>query len=393
MSIRIRVGGTWRNLALNGLRLRVGGTWRNASSASVKVNGTWRNIFTEATVPLAPTITSISAGNGQLSVNFTAGGNGGSAITNYQFSTNNGSTWTTRSPAATTSPILITGLSNGVTYTVRIRAVNAVGAGAQSNAVNGTPVAPPPPPPPPPVYNNATGGTTQSVSNYNGTGQTWRTHTFTANGTFSVSTSVAPFSAVVVAAGGGGGNNYHGNAWTGAGGGAGGVLSSTSLSVPTGNHTITVGAGAGAFASGGNSAFASFISTTGGGRGGISCPALPQSGGSGGAAGVDPACPQIGTGIAGQGNNGGGANAPSWAGGGGGANSAGSPGGIHPGAGGGGTPRSLNISGAVVDYGRGGNSTGRNTGTHGTGNGGGGGYPSGAGGGGNGIVVIAYRIG
>jgi hypothetical protein len=34
---------------------------------------------------------------------------------------------------------VITGLTNGTTYPVRIRAVNSLGAGSQSNAVNGTP--------------------------------------------------------------------------------------------------------------------------------------------------------------------------------------------------------------------------------------------------------------
>ncbi|MFN0098684.1 MAG: beta strand repeat-containing protein [Gemmatimonadaceae bacterium] len=93
-----------------------------------------------ATVPGAPTITSIQVGVGGLGVNFTAPtNNGGAAITNYEYSTNNGSTWTSRSPSSTTSPLVITGLTNGTTYQVRIRAVNSVGAGAPSAAVPGTP--------------------------------------------------------------------------------------------------------------------------------------------------------------------------------------------------------------------------------------------------------------
>jgi hypothetical protein len=91
--------------------------------------------------PSAPTIDSITATSGQLSVAFTAGATNGSAITNYEYSTNNGTNWTTRSPVATTSPIVITGLSNGTTYPVKIRAVNAAGSGDSSTAVNGTPTA------------------------------------------------------------------------------------------------------------------------------------------------------------------------------------------------------------------------------------------------------------
>lgn len=95
-----------------------------------------------ATAPAAPTISSITPGNQQLSVAFTAGSDGGSAITNYKYSTDNGSNYTAVSPASTASPIVITGLTNGTTYNVKIRAVNAVGDGAESSASSGTPVAP-----------------------------------------------------------------------------------------------------------------------------------------------------------------------------------------------------------------------------------------------------------
>ncbi len=91
--------------------------------------------------PAAPTITSITPSSGTLSVAFTAGATNGSAITNYQYSTNNGLNWTTRSPVATTSPISISGLNNGTSYNVRIRAVNAAGPGDSSTAVAATPSA------------------------------------------------------------------------------------------------------------------------------------------------------------------------------------------------------------------------------------------------------------
>ncbi|NDE17149.1 hypothetical protein EBZ80_19690 [bacterium] len=99
---------------------------------------------TPRTSPGAPSITSITAGSGQLSVNFTAPlSDGGDAISNYEFSTNDGSTWTARSPSSTVSPLVITGLTNGTTYTVRIRAVNNAGSGTQSSSSTGTPVAAP----------------------------------------------------------------------------------------------------------------------------------------------------------------------------------------------------------------------------------------------------------
>jgi len=94
-----------------------------------------------AQTPAAPTITSITTSSGTLSVAFTAGATNGAAITNYEFSTNNGANWTVRSPTATTSPISISGLTNGTAYNVRLRAVNAAGAGDSSTAVSATPSA------------------------------------------------------------------------------------------------------------------------------------------------------------------------------------------------------------------------------------------------------------
>jgi hypothetical protein len=77
--------------------------------------------------------------SGQASIAFTQVSNGGSPINNYEFSINNGVNWTARSPAATTSPIVITGLVNGTTYQVRLRALNPGGTGTASAALSVTP--------------------------------------------------------------------------------------------------------------------------------------------------------------------------------------------------------------------------------------------------------------
>jgi hypothetical protein len=91
--------------------------------------------------PAAPTIDSITASSGQISIAFTAGATNGAAITNYEYSTNNGVNWTTRSPVATTSPLTVSGLSNGTTYSVRLRAINSAGTSDSSTAVSATPTA------------------------------------------------------------------------------------------------------------------------------------------------------------------------------------------------------------------------------------------------------------
>jgi hypothetical protein len=116
---------------------------------------------TNYTVPSAPTITSITSGNTQLTVIFTAPTNdGGSSITDYEYSTDNGVSFT--SAGVTTSPITITGLTNGTTYNVVIRAINSVGNGDPSNTVSGIPSTVPSAP----TITSVTSGNTQLTVNF-----------------------------------------------------------------------------------------------------------------------------------------------------------------------------------------------------------------------------------
>ena len=90
--------------------------------------------------PGSPTIGSITAADGALQVGFTAGSDGGSLVTDYEYRVGLGE-WV--SAGSTASPITITGLENGETVSVRLRAINAVGTGLASVSVEATPATTP----------------------------------------------------------------------------------------------------------------------------------------------------------------------------------------------------------------------------------------------------------
>lgn len=115
---------------------------RTIGTASVTTGDASANFTFTTTTLTAPTGLVATAGWQELSVAFIApSSNGGNGITNYEYSTDNGTTWVVRNPVATTTPLVITGLTNGVEYNVRLRAVNALGVGMTSAVVKGTPLA------------------------------------------------------------------------------------------------------------------------------------------------------------------------------------------------------------------------------------------------------------
>jgi hypothetical protein len=97
---------------------------------------------TITTVPQAPTIgtatntTGVANGASAIAaLTFTAAATGGKTITNYKYSTD-GTNYTAFSPAQTTSPLSITGLTSGTSYSFYLKAVNANGDSTASSASN-----------------------------------------------------------------------------------------------------------------------------------------------------------------------------------------------------------------------------------------------------------------
>ena len=122
------------------------GTARTYTVVATNANGSssasnTSSSATPVSVPQAPTIGTVTDGGTgtTVSIPYTAGATGGSAITNYQFISSPATTTQT----STSNPYTFTGLTAGTAYTFTVQAINAQGTSAASSASNSvTPVVP-----------------------------------------------------------------------------------------------------------------------------------------------------------------------------------------------------------------------------------------------------------
>lgn len=108
---------------------------RYSSSFSI-YNGRFSNFGLDPTTPGVPTGLSSLSGDSRLVLNWIEpSNNGGSSITGYvvEYTPSGGSPTTVNTGSSSTS-YLLTGLTNGTTYTFRVAAVNSIGTGSYSTA-------------------------------------------------------------------------------------------------------------------------------------------------------------------------------------------------------------------------------------------------------------------
>ena len=101
----------------------VGSSPSSAASASAFVG-----------LPSAPPQPTVAAGNAQIVVTFAAPNNNGSTITGYTATCTSGNGGVTGSTTGTASPLIVTALTNGASYTCTVAAANVFGPGPSSPA-------------------------------------------------------------------------------------------------------------------------------------------------------------------------------------------------------------------------------------------------------------------
>jgi len=125
------------NPGLTGITVAYGTTGWASTFSNVPVNVVGGPVGKPAS---APKIRTAKLGNGKVTLGiWTPSSNGGTEITGYEYTVDDGATWTAVDASSTATSLVITGLNNGNRYTVKVRAVNGAFGGAASNARAVTP--------------------------------------------------------------------------------------------------------------------------------------------------------------------------------------------------------------------------------------------------------------
>jgi hypothetical protein len=94
----------------------------------------------DAILATAPTITEVTPDDESLTFEFTApSSTGGAVVVGYEYSIDGGGSWLPGPFGVAASPLTVSGLANGTSYSVKLRAVTVAGGGAASGVADGTP--------------------------------------------------------------------------------------------------------------------------------------------------------------------------------------------------------------------------------------------------------------
>lgn len=143
------VSGTTVTLLATGLCRLVAYQAGDPTATPIVLPATTRGSFTvlpnPIVVPSAVETLTVTTGNSQLSLAwFVPQSDGGGAITDYQIQYKSGASWIPLVDGVSTrTSAVITGLTNGTAYDVRVAAVNSAGQGPWTATVTGTPKAVP----------------------------------------------------------------------------------------------------------------------------------------------------------------------------------------------------------------------------------------------------------
>ena len=133
-AVSVQAGASTRSATVSALDLgvtyAVTVTARNINGSSLEsATVTVTPSKTAAKVPSAPLLSPPISGSRSLTIPYALGADNGSTITSTEYTIDNGVSWTTTNA----SPLEITGLTNGRSYTVKVRSRNRIGVSSAAS--------------------------------------------------------------------------------------------------------------------------------------------------------------------------------------------------------------------------------------------------------------------